>query len=650
MKKKALSLIFVFLVPFFLHVLPVFAAPSLYPVTMQGCFMVFTIPDASKIRITTNSGSTGYFTFRVPASSVRAGDTLSIDSSGVASDCMAAIFWSPLDLMDGAYWSVSPSYKQTDFQKGSILPLHGALSNVQSAPFVRFTPGTITFGIPEGFSETTGYVYVTGYAVKRGIDLSFFLLQVPEHFVPTPTPKPTPTPTPRPTPTTRPTPTPRPTPAPTPKPTPSPTVAPIQIPDVGGASKELGTFGYDDGTQNWVWESFKRLHDSLYFIAMDGSTPDMPDLGDGGQLSKPSVAAYMGSSPLACAVGGKHLPRSHEVSGSDEKVLLDKWRAEQYETVEIGASWDISPVSVEVAETSSTKGEGYRDGNAYVLHYRLHLPFRFIYSGHVGTAYSNPTVTFNLRIDYAGSNGHELGTVQYGSPTVFVGNEGVSYDRYNALEVDRAMISGDVGIAFLNVPVLDNLSKYSYDVVVDFPLYVTDLDNPLVFANAFSYESMVTLNSLTYTQDAYFQHLSDSTADQILQDIADEQKKQDGLENERYEEEQEKTQEAVDSVNNGVSEITGVMSKWEILMLPVTAMKDLVGALMSDGNASLTFPSFSLNGITLWPSYTFDLNAIADRFPLLYSSLRVLTGIIVVSLFLRYLWDIRYLFTENNKG
>lgn len=606
-------------------------AASLYSAVRYGYVSLYQDSADGAYRVDTklynvSDKQWGNFLFRIPVSDIKDGQCLVVDSSNVGA-FKAGFFWSSENLNDNRYWTTSyvngTAYKSNFFGDGApyLQPLKGTLTQDSDCLLMDYQKGVNVFWIPSDFNKTSGYYYISGYT-DGYVDAGMLKVTVgSEDDFPAPTPTPTPTPTP---------------------------VVP-DVGDIGSVSKELGTFGTDDGTQNWVWESFKRLHDSLYDIAMDASTPDMSVLEDDNQLSKSSPAAYMEACPAAYMADAKYVQRSGEVFGRDEKVLLDKWQAEQYETVEIGASWNISPESVEIAQTSAIKGEGFRDGNAYVLHYKLHLPFRFMYSGHVGTAYSNPTVTFNLRIDYAGLPDYGRGTVQYGTPTVYVDNEGVSYDRYDALEVNKSTISGDAGIAFLNIPVLDNLSQYSYDVVVDFPLYITDVNDPLVFANAFAYESMVTLNSLTYAQDLYFQHLSNSTTDQTLQDIADEQKKQNELENERYEEEQKKTEEAVDSVNTGVSEITDIMSKWEILMLPVTVMKDLIDALTSDGSASLTFPSFSLNGMALWPSYTFDLNVIAEKFPLLHSSLRVLTGIIVVILFLRYLWDIRYIFTENNK-
>ena len=72
--------------------------------------------------------------------------------------------------------------------------------------------------------------------------------------------------------------------------------------------------------------------------------------------------------------------------------------------------------------------------------------------------------------------------------------------------------------------------------------------------------------------------------------------------------------------------------------MPFQIVQDFAGAIASDGSTGLTFPSFTLMGQQLWPSYTFDLQVIAEKFPALYNALHLITGIMVVSWFIHYCW------------
>lgn len=631
--KKVTFLLLFSLFMFLVYVVPVSAETAAYSRVKNGMCQIYgSYYNSTDVSLATTQSNNSdykqaYFLFRIPVRDVAAGDCLVIDS-GFLGGYSASFFWSSYDLTSSTYWSTSYSNgfasKSQLFNNGKTYfrLLTGDLQPNSADNRIDYPAGVNVFVLPDGFSKTSGYLYISGLTSGFWDSSSLQVFVMPLSEVPTPTPEPTPTPSP--------------TPTPTPSPTPTPTPSPVVVPDIGGASASLGVFGSDDGTQNGVYAAFRKLYDSLYDIVTDDSIPDMSVLDDTDELPallKASPAMYAGAAyslyPDDGAVSG-----SRAASKITYKALLDKWLAEQYETIwPDNASWDISPYSVEIAETSPTLGEGFRDGNSYVLYYRLRIPFRFIYVGHSGTALSNPQVMFNLDIDYTG----DVATHQYGAPTVYVDGD-ISYDKMVGLVASDGGLSGDVGISFLNVPVIDAYSQYSYDVIMEFPLYVTSVNTPLVMPNAREYESRVILNSFSYNAELEFIHLSDATADQTLQDIAAEQKKQNELENERYEEEQKKTEEAIDSVTSGVTEITGVLSSWEIFILPVTVMKDFIQAVTSSSDARLTFPSFSLMGQTLWPSYTFDLDTVSQKFPLLCTSLHLIGGILVVIWFLRYLW------------
>lgn len=93
------------------------------------------------------------------------------------------------------------------------------------------------------------------------------------------------------------------------------------------------------------------------------------------------------------------------------------------------------------------------------------------------------------------------------------------------------------------------------------------------------------------------------------------------------------------TANNATSSsqaLQGTLSAWEIFTMPFTLLRQFLGILSAPGNASLTFPSFSLMGYKIWDSYTFDLNVIKTSFPLLYNGLHAVSGILVVTAFVRY--------------
>lgn len=116
----------------------------------------------------------------------------------------------------------------------------------------------------------------------------------------------------------------------------------------------------------------------------------------------------------------------------------------------------------------------------------------------------------------------------------------------------------------------------------------------------------------------------------------------------QHQEEVDTANKASNDVTSGVGQVTGLLSSWEIFTMPVKVTNDLVTAISSEGSTGLTFPSVTIMGHQLWPSYTFDLQTIADQFPLLYNSLHVISGIILVSWFIHYLWRKWHIITGDD--
>jgi hypothetical protein len=124
---------------------------------------------------------------------------------------------------------------------------------------------------------------------------------------------------------------------------------------------------------------------------------------------------------------------------------------------------------------------------------------------------------------------------------------------------------------------------------------------------------------------------SDSSQLGVLGDI-------DNTIKDQHQEEIDKAEETGSSVTGSSNQLTGTLSAWEIFTMPFQLVKDFVQAISSDGNTGFTFPSFSMMGYEIWPSYTFDLNTIKSNFPVLYNGVHLVSGTIVVSGFIHYCW------------
>lgn len=581
------------------------SAAGSYPAALRGKYVFnisSSVPGYVSLGLSTEKSPSQGLLFKVPASDLVDGDSL-VFTSPVS--FYSSFFWASLDLSSVTWPAASlTSYVTLDSSNFELLAGDLSGNSMLSYPqgSTSFDPGTV---------RSSGYYYISVF-LASSYNLSS--LSVLVQSAPEPTPAPTAVPTPEPTP------------APTTVPTPEPTPVPTQAPSISSVSESLGSFGTADGTQTEAYGAFMRLYNKLLGIMTDDSVPDPAPTGYFPDLGAQSSAAslYSVDQPVAYA-------SDYDTSQITAYALVDKWVVQDGQTVSIEKSWKLSPRSVEVAETTANLDQDYREGNTYILNYRLRLPVRFSYDGHTGSGLAVPKIEAALSVDYD----EDVLIYSFGNPSVSV-EQDVVYDRLSTLRFQGGRLSGDVGFCFYNVPVLDWTAQSSYDILVDFPLYVTSF-YPLVFVNGSEYEVKVSLESLTFT-NLSFTHLSDQTSSEILENIAAEQKKQHEIENERYEKEQETIDQATSSATEGISSVTETLSSWEIFTMPVTVTKDFVTAITSSSSSSFTFPSFSLMGHTLWPSYSFDLTTVAEMFPLLYNSLHLISGILVVLWFLRYLW------------
>lgn len=146
------------------------------------------------------------------------------------------------------------------------------------------------------------------------------------------------------------------------------------------------------------------------------------------------------------------------------------------------------------------------------------------------------------------------------------------------------------------------------------------------------------LSTVGYVSGSYSLVSSSTGSIDAIQGVTNAVDRVDNTLNKQHQEEVDAADKASSDVVSGVGQLTGVLSSWEIVKMPFTFVSDFAGAITSEGSTGLTFPSFTLMGYTLWPSYTFDLEVIKEQFPLLYNSLHTITGIMVVGWFIHYLW------------
>lgn len=273
----------------------------------------------------------------------------------------------------------------------------------------------------------------------------------------------------------------------------------------------------------------------------------------------------------------------------------------------------------------------------YVYTYPVRIPFR-VTTDFRGVGYIDTFYSFDLDAKFFGVDGYGSSSgpsasdpnamVDFSTPWV----ESADGSSFNAITSVSSNSRYPNGMDVINLPLFNGSSGEFYFC---FNVYLSLVSNHHI-SNIADYMDL-SISNINF-QIAESTKISDTSSEEILEQIRDEQKKQDDLENERYEEEQDKISEAEDSITDGAGKLTETLSAWEIFTMPFKLLQDFVGAIASEGDTGLTFPSFTLMGHELWPSYTFDLKVIAEKFPALYNALHLITGIMVVSWFIHYCW------------
>lgn len=175
------------------------------------------------------------------------------------------------------------------------------------------------------------------------------------------------------------------------------------------------------------------------------------------------------------------------------------------------------------------------------------------------------------------------------------------------------------------------ISKVACDVGVKYTISDINMSKGITFTTISSRYSAGNYTLVVNATD--FVSLSDNEA---LNEIVDQNEK-------FHEEEKTEATNAGNDLGSTLDDVTGTLTKVEILKLPWTMLSDLLTAISSDGEKTLTFPSFQLMGQTLWPSYTFSLADLDSQFSVLFESVRLVSGVMLCVAFGNY---IRSFFTK----
>lgn len=340
-------------------------------------------------------------------------------------------------------------------------------------------------------------------------------------------------------------------------------------------------------------------------------------------ISTPTPSSVPSASP---GVSPGASPESTPVPTLDD---YNFWTYCYDQTIKEGGS---SPGTAKLRFVPSSVADFSDAVHNYVYTFNIKIPFR-IAANFNGIGYVDANYHFDLDYGIMGVDGYGSASgspaninkmVDFSNPWI-ESSDGISFN---------ASLTQQYGYGFdvFNVP-LDNGTSQEFYYCFD--MYVS-LSASGQLTNFADYVDIM-LTDITYN-NIQTTKVSDTQSEDILGQIRDEQAKQDQIENEHYQEEQDKIAEAESSITEGASQLTETLSSWEIFTMPFQIVQDLVGAISSDGSTGLTFPSFTLMGHQLWPSYTFDLQVIAEKFPVLYNGLHLITGIMVVSWFIHYCW------------
>lgn len=333
-----------------------------------------------------------------------------------------------------------------------------------------------------------------------------------------------------------------------------------------------------------------------------------------------------------------------DLSEHDWKLIVyEAWTSENH-TLSVPVTTKHVPYSTGNMEQhifGDSSGTGSSFGvYGQVFTYRVKIPFRFECVDFAGIGSFGSHVSFDTEIGsgyFPDNSSQDMQvTFTYSTPWIESVDSTMSFDATGpgsgyptGFNIHGASLTGETTPEYY----------YCFDTFA----YVSSSHTFLNFGN----ELKVTLRNVTF-------NITDSVieSNRLPSDVLNSIDKgiQDTNETikQEHQEEIDKSNEAVDKVTGGVSDLTGTLSSWQIFTMPVTLITDFVGAISSDGSTGFTFPSFTLMGQQLWPSYTFDLQVIADKFPLLYNSLHIISGILVVIAFIRYCWRKWHILTGDD--
>lgn len=403
----------------------------------------------------------------------------------------------------------------------------------------------------------------------------------------------------------------------------------------------IDTFNFSDSSHIF---NLPNGYTSYYLFLEDSTSSTIPRISNVVTFSRgvsvtptPSATVMPSAIPTPSAFptpSGDPVPSSDP--GSDSLDDYTFWATCYSQTWKEGQS-SAEPfiqkfVASHVADFSD---HDVRDITNYIYTYNVRIPFR-ITSNFRGSGLLDAYFRFSPTHQFMGFDDSWGGTKLVDASTPWI--ESASGCSFNAVFSDQY----GVGFDIYNLPIENGATEefyfcyniyfcaYANFVFTGYGDYVKVTMSPILFQ----------LTETTRVSDS----LPGSVLDQINKNViaGNDQDKQ------FHDEEMEEAQKAVDQLNSGLDQVTGVMSSWEIVTMPVTVVSDLVGALQSDGSTGLTFPSFSLMGYQLWPSYTFDLQVINDKFPALMNALHIITGIMVVGWFLHYLWRKWHILTGDD--
>ncbi|MCM1222393.1 MAG: hypothetical protein NC548_48790 [Lachnospiraceae bacterium] len=274
-----------------------------------------------------------------------------------------------------------------------------------------------------------------------------------------------------------------------------------------------------------------------------------------------------------------------------------------------------------------------------VYTYPIRIPFHVQASGFSGTGLVDLYYNFDFAYKLMGFPSDTIGTmVDFSTPWIASDDSGISFN---------AVGNSKYGYGFdaFNVSLNNGISGTFYYCI---DMYVSCTASHS-FTNFSNYVDVSISNVyFNVTRSSFVSSApTGSVLDSINQGIQ-EGNAQDKL---YHDEEIAETERAIENMQDSVGELTDTLSKWEIITLPLKVSGDLIDAVVNgSGDTGITFPSFSLMGYQLWPSYTFDLSVIEEKFPLLIKVLHAISGVLIVVYFVDYLWLKWHLFIGGEEA